>query len=85
MSITTVSTREFDHNPSEAKRAAELSPVIITDQGKPAFVLISYAEYQRLITGSVRNIVDALSMPEMSEIEFDPPKADFQIRTVDFS
>lgn len=37
-------------------------PVFITDRGKPAHVLLSFAEYQRL-TQQRRNIADALAMP----------------------
>jgi prevent-host-death family protein len=47
--IQTVSSREFVHNVSAAKRvAAEGATVIITDRGEPAFALINIAEYQRL-------------------------------------
>ena len=37
-----MSSREFNQNPSEAKREAETGPVIVTDRGKPAFVLLRY-------------------------------------------
>ena len=36
----TMSSREFNQNPSEAKRSAEDGPVIVTDRGQPAFVLL---------------------------------------------
>jgi hypothetical protein len=35
----TLTSREFNRNPSAAKRAAEKEPVIITDRGRPRFVL----------------------------------------------
>ncbi|MFV3126618.1 type II toxin-antitoxin system Phd/YefM family antitoxin [Niveispirillum sp. KHB5.9] len=85
MPITTVSSRELNQDVGKAKRAAEHNPVVITDRGKPAFVLLSYAEYQRLTGGQGRSIVDALSMPGLSDIEFDPPKAGIQLRPADFS
>ncbi len=84
MPVTTVSSRELNQDVGKAKRAAEHNPVVITDRGKPAFVLLSYAEYQRLTGGQKRNLVDALSMPGMSEIDFDPPKAALQLRAEDF-
>lgn len=84
MPVTTVSSRELNQDVGKAKRAAEHNPVVITDRGKPAFVLLSYAEYQRLTGGQKRNLVDALSMPGMSEIDFDPPKAALQLRAADF-
>lgn len=41
MSITTVSCRELNQDVGKAKRAAENNPVVITDRGKSAFVLLS--------------------------------------------
>ena len=38
MTITTLSSREFNQGASEAKRAANNGPVFITDRGKPAHV-----------------------------------------------
>jgi len=69
--MTIVSSQEFDQNIGHAKQAALHGPVFIADQGKPAHVLLSIEEYQRL--GGRRNIVEALSMPGLAEIEFDPP------------
>lgn len=71
MAITTLSSREFNQDTSRAKKASCTGPVFITDRGKPAHVLLSIAEYQRL-SGNHRNIVDTLSMPGLAEIEFDP-------------
>ena len=36
--ITTLSSREFNQNASEAKKAANNGPVFITDRGRPAHV-----------------------------------------------
>jgi hypothetical protein len=36
-------------------------------------VLLTAEEYKR-ITGSQKNIVDLLAMPEAAEIEFEPPR-----------
>ena len=73
MAITTLSSREFNQDTSRAKKAASNGPVFITDRGKPAHVLISIEEYQRL-SGKQRNVLDALSMPGLADIEFDPPR-----------
>lgn len=43
---TTISSREFAHDTSGAKRAALSGPVFITEQGRPAHVLLSIEEYQ---------------------------------------
>lgn len=71
--ITNLTSREFNQDASGAKKAANKGPVIITDRGKPAHVLLSIEEYQRLI-GNIQNIVDLLAMPNADDIEFDPPK-----------
>ena len=83
MTITTLSSREFNQNTSDAKRAASEGPVFITDQGKPAHVLMSFDDYQRL-TRQRRNIADALAMPGAEEVEFDPQRASYLPREVDF-
>jgi len=62
MSITTLSSREFNQSASEAKKAANHGPVFITDRGRPAHVLMSMALYQSL-TGSRQKVSDLLAMP----------------------
>lgn len=84
MTITTLSSREFNQGASEAKRAANNGPVIITDRGRPAHVLMAFEDYQRL-TRQRRNIADALAMPVAPDIEFEPPVVAIKIRPVDFS
>jgi prevent-host-death family protein len=84
MTITTLSSREFNQDTSRAKKAASKGPVFITDRGKPAHVLLSIGEYQRL-AGKRRSIVDALSMPGLADIAFDPPPARVRARPADFS
>lgn len=84
MVITTLSSRELNQDVTRAKRAAEGGPVFITDRGKPAHVLLSFEDYQRL-TRQRRNIADALAMPGVADIEFDPPKVDIGARPADLS
>jgi prevent-host-death family protein len=73
VTITTLSSREFNQDTSRAKKAARKGPVFITNRGRPAHVLLSIQEYQK-ITGRPRSIADMLAMPEAAEIEFDPPR-----------
>ncbi|TIX90988.1 type II toxin-antitoxin system Phd/YefM family antitoxin [Rhizobium sp. P44RR-XXIV] len=68
-----LSSREFNHDVSSAKKAAQNGPVIITDRGKPSHVLMTYNEFERL-TGKRPNLIDALSIPGLSDIDFDPPR-----------
>ena len=84
MSISTFSSREFNQDTSRAKKAAVHGPVFITDRGKPAHVLLSIEDYQRL-AGTHRKIADALAMPGISEMEFDPPRLTMDSRPADFS
>lgn len=84
MPITTLSSREFNQDTGRAKKAASEGPVFITDRGRPAHVLLSIEDYQR-ITGGRRKIADALAMPRVADIEFDPPRIDIGIRPADFS
>jgi prevent-host-death family protein len=73
VTITTVSSREFNQDTSRAKQAARHGPVFITDRGRPAHVLITIEEYQKL-TGGPMTLADALAQGDSSDFEFDPPK-----------
>jgi prevent-host-death family protein len=81
---TTVSSREFNQDTGRAKKAAAHGPVFITDRGKPAHVLLSIKDYQNL-AGPKRNILDALAMPGVADVEFDPPRLKMKIRPIDLS
>lgn len=85
MTITTLSSREFNQRASEAKRAANHGPVFITDRGRPAHVLMTFEDYQRL-TQQRRNIADALAMPLGGEdVEFEVSRVVIQTRPVDLT
>lgn len=84
MTITTISSREFNQDTSGAKKAASKGPVFITDRGKPAHVLLSIEDYQTL-TGLNVDIVDLLVMPEAAEIDFETERAVITHRPVDLS
>ncbi|HTV81263.1 MAG TPA: type II toxin-antitoxin system Phd/YefM family antitoxin [Acidobacteriaceae bacterium] len=83
MRITTLSSREFNQDVGRAKRAAGRGPVIITDRGRPAHVLLSIEEYQR-IAGKGRSIADLLADPKAAEIGFEPPRLDDLHRSAGF-
>ena len=84
MTITTLSSRELNQDVTRAKKATQSGPVFITDRGKPAHVLLSFADYQRL-TKQRRNIADALAMPGVADIEFEPPRVTIETRPADLS
>jgi len=84
VSITTISSREFNQDAGGAKRAAEKGPVIITDRGRPSHVLLSYADYRRL-TGAGQSLLEIVAQGEDDDIEFDPPlMGDRIFRRLDF-
>lgn len=66
-----MSAREFNRDVSAAKRKAAEGPVVITDRGEPAFVLLSIDEYRRLGEQGA-DLVDRLSMTEVVDVDFDP-------------
>jgi PHD/YefM family antitoxin component YafN of YafNO toxin-antitoxin module len=73
MSITTISSREFNQDVSGAKRAAEAGPVVITDRGEPAYVLLRHDAYRQLV-GKSPSIAELLAQPESDDFDFDPPR-----------
>lgn len=84
MSITTISSREFNQDAGGAKRAAEKGPVIITDRGRPSHVLLSFEDYRKL-TGAGRSLLEIVAQDEDDAIDFDPPLMGGQIfKPVDF-
>lgn len=72
MTITTLSSREFNQDTGRAKNAAYCGPVFITDRGRPAHVLLTFEDYQRL-TGGQDSIIDLLGLP--------PDEADVELET----
>ena len=83
MTITTLSSREFNQDVAKAKRATKNGPVFVTDRCKPAYVLLSFEDYQAL-AHQRPNIADALAMPATEDIEFNPPRADISTRPAEF-
>ena len=75
MTITTLSSREFNQDTGRAKKLAGNGPVFITDRGRPAHVLLTIEDYRKL-ADSGRSIIDMLAMPGQEDIEFEPPRLD---------
>ncbi len=84
MAITTLSSREFNQDASKAKRAAESGPVIITDRGRPAHVLLTFASYKKLSQRQTR-IADLLAMPWPQGVELDLPQPRDPAQAADLS
>jgi prevent-host-death family protein len=90
---TTFTSREFNQNTAGAKRAAEKGPVLITDRGKPAFVLMSIDEYRKLDEQKPgrgqrkpKSLAEALAdnRPE-ADFDWEPPRmSGFSLKVPDF-
>jgi len=85
VAITTITSRQFNQDTSRAKKAAKKGPVIITDRGRPAHVLLTIEEFKAL-KGKKSNIAELLAMPGAGDVEFDPPRLGNEVvRAADFS
>lgn len=76
MTITRLSSREFNQDTGRAKNATRSGPVFITDRGRPAHVLLTFEDYQRL-TGGQESIIDLLGLAADEvdiELEIEPPR-----------
>ncbi len=65
-----VTSREFNQDVSQAKRAARIEPVFVTDRGRPTHVLMSIETYRRL-SGQSETIVDLLAMPGLAPVDLE--------------
>ena len=84
MMNTQLSSREANQNFARAKRAARLGPVFITDRGQDGHVLLTRAEYDRIIKKRT-SLAEALSNPEVAVINFElPPRRIDAPREIDF-
>jgi prevent-host-death family protein len=84
MPITTVSSREFNQDTSGAKKAAAKGPVFITDRGRPAHVLLTIREYERM-KKKQPTLAELLAMPDAEDIDFKIPSRHERVRDVDLS
>jgi prevent-host-death family protein len=71
----TMSSREFNQNTSGAKQAATNGPLVITDRGKPSFVLMTHAEFERLQQPRPKRFISVLEALEQKG----GPEYDFEI------
>jgi prevent-host-death family protein len=69
----TLTSREFNQDTSGAKKAARRGPVFITNRGRPAHVLLTIEDYQRL-TGGAMSLAEALAQAGDDDFEFEPPR-----------
>jgi prevent-host-death family protein len=86
MRTSTMTSREFNQHVSRAKRAAKDGPVIITERGKPSYVLMRHEEFEakQRERAAPKNLLEALDCPGIEDIEVEFPKMDFEMKVPDF-
>lgn len=80
--MTTLSSREFNQDTGRATKAAKRGPVFITDRGRPAHVLLTIEDYQRLVEVAA-NIIDLLALPGADAVELEVSKISGLYRAAD--
>ena len=68
-----MTSRDFNQDVSGAKRLADEGPVVITDRGKPAYVLMTHHDYERL-RGKTPSVIELLADPRGEDIDFEPKR-----------
>ena len=84
MPTTTLTSREFNQDVGRAKKASKSGPVIITDRGAPAHVLLSIEEYRKL-THAGLSLAQAIAEAEPTDFDFEPPQMKLKARISDLS
>ena len=70
-----ITSRDFNQDVSQAKRAARIEPVFVTDRGKATHVLMSIEAYRKL-TGQAESIVDLLAMATPTPVAAQDARSD---------
>lgn len=83
MTVHTVSSRDFTRDISAAKRFAAEGPVFITDRGRPAFALLRIDDYYKIAGSHEPSLLDLMNGIQCGPVEFEPTKADVELRIPD--
>ncbi len=83
MKNLTISSREFGRNVGGAKKASLDRPVVITERGKPSYVLMSIGQYRQLAHSSL-SLACALAQEGQGDVELDIPELKQLYRVAEF-
>jgi hypothetical protein len=83
MSTRIFSSRDFTRDVAAAKAAALIGPVLITDRGQPAFVMLNIDEYQRLQGKAPSLFALMQQLPELPDDVFEVPRMEVGFRDVE--
>lgn len=82
MTLTTVTSQQFNRDNAGAKKAAAKGPVFITTRGEPSHVLLSIEEYQRIANKGLSIAERLASHDSLDDFEF--PRIDGKARSAEF-
>jgi hypothetical protein len=68
---STLSARLFNQDTGNAKKMALDGPVVITNNGEPSHVLLSYQHFKNML-GPTPRLSDMLSMRDADTFDFEP-------------
>jgi hypothetical protein len=72
MVINTISSRKFNQSVNDAKKLSQTGPLLITEDGRPSHLLLTYENYQRL-SGVKGSVVELLALPGAEDIDLSIP------------
>jgi hypothetical protein len=78
------SSRDFTGDVAAAKAAALTGPVLITDRGQPAFVMLNIDEYHRLQGKAPSLFTQMQQLPELPDDVAEIPRVEIEFRDVEF-
>lgn len=67
--MSTVSSQEFNRNPTSVKRSADSGPVYITERGEVAYVVVNIDDYRRLEGSPQEDLVSYLRSDQPDDYE----------------
>lgn len=72
MQTTTITAQTFNQNPSAAKRAAMDGPVVITERGRDALVLMTYEMFASFVEGArpKRKLIEIADTSPEGDVDF---------------
>lgn len=86
--MKTMTAREFSQHKGKAYRDAQTAPVVVTKRSKPAYVFMTYADYQSMnaCPKSALDVLLALNSPDAADLDFEAlPRSHTQRPPVDLS
>ncbi len=67
--MSTVSSQEFNRNPTSVKRKADQGPVYVTERGQVSYVVINIEEFRRLKGSPATDLVSRLRLDGYDDVE----------------